>query len=254
MRRTTRSSLIVLILVLGRPSFVEACPNVGYRLPRAVQCTDSVNLSVAVDKVALYPKDRERAEAFERYLQAKAIQILGENRIAVDPKGQDLHFEILETPDGGVLIAISSRGSESTGLVLDAAEVENLPNVATENVSEGTWRTPNLLAQIALDLFSRTIANNWQSDCDPRRILSANGRYAFEVPPSHRGARERYLSALAENGWIEPLTSLPVGSLFALWEDGEEERLSIVRLEENESPEKFSVTDDGLLIATTVDP
>ncbi len=144
MERTTRSALIVLILVLGRPSFVEACPSVGYHLPRAVQCTDSVNLSVAVDKVALYPKDRERAEAFERHLQAKAIQTLGENRIAVDPKGQD--------------------------------------------------------------------------------------------------------------GWIEPLDSLPVGSLFVLWEDGEEERLSIVRLGENESPEKFSVTDDGLLVATPADP
>jgi hypothetical protein len=246
MRRTTRSALIVLILGLGRPSLSAACPSVGYYLPRPIQCAESVALRVAVDGAALFPGDRERVDAFERRLRAQAIQILGRNRIAIDTKGPELRFEILETSDGGVLIAVSSRGSESA--------VEARPNVATENVSAGIWRTPNLLTDGALDLFARSMANNWQPDCDPIRIHSANGLYALELPPSHPEARDRYLSSLDEDGWVDASDPRPVGSLFLLSADGEEEKLSIVRLAENGPPEKFLVTDDGLLVTALDDP
>lgn len=254
MRRTVRSALIVLILGLGRPSLTAACSSVGYYLPRPVQCAESVALSIAVDRAALFPGDRERADAFERRLRAEAIRKLGENRIAIDPEGRDLHFEILQDSDGGVLIAVFSRDSESADPILDAEEVENQPNVATKNISAGIWRVPNLLAQIALDLFARSMANNWQSDCDPQRTLSANGRFAFEIPPSHPEAREHYLASLAENGWIDASDPRPVGSLFSLSADGEEETLSIFRLAENGSPEKILVTDDGLLLFALDDP
>lgn len=246
MRRTTRRALIVLILGLSRPSLIAACPSVGSYLPRPIQCAESVALRIAVDGAALFPGDRERVDAFERRLRAEAIRILGGNRIAIDTKGHDLRFEILETSDGGVLIAVSSRGLESA--------VEARPNVATENVSAGAWRTPNLLTEVALDLFARSMANNWQSDCDPIRIHSANGRYALELPPSHVEARDRYLSSLAEDGWVDASDPRPVGSLFALSADGEEERLSIVRLADNQAPEKFLVTDDGFGVTALEEP
>jgi TonB family protein len=249
MRRTTWSAFIVLFLGLLRPGSLAACSSLGYFQPRPIQCAQSVALSIAVDRAALFPGDRERADAFERRLRAEAIQKLGENRIALDPEGHDLHFEILQTPDGGVLIAVYSRGSESADLVLDAEEVENQPSVATENISAGAWRTPNLLAQVAQDLFARSIANNWQSDCDPPRTLSANGNYAFELPPRHPEARERYLSSLAEGAGLEPSDPRPVGSLLALSDDGaEEERLSSFRLADETLPERFLVSDDGLFV------
>lgn len=248
MPRTKRSALIVLFLSIVRPSVTVACTSAGNYLPRPIQCAESVALSIAVDRAPLFPGDHGRADSFERRLRAEAIQKLGENRIAIDSEGRDLRFEIRETSDGGVLIAVSSRGSESAGLILNAEEVESQPNVATENVSAGVWRTPNLLAQVALDLFARTIANNWQSDCDPPRTLSANGRYAFELPPSHPEAREHYLSALVEDGGLDTSDPRPVGSLLALSDDGEEERQSIFRLANETLPDRFLVTDDGLFV------
>lgn len=243
MRWTTRSAFLALFLGFSGPSLAAACSMANS--PRPLRCAESVDLSIAVDGEALFPGDRARLEAFLGRLRAKAIRTLGENRIALDPESQELRLEILKTTHGGALIAVSSTRDETT------ADGRSEP--AYETISAEGWGEPELLEEAALDLFSRTIAANWGSDCEPTRIHSANGLYALELPPSHPEARDRYLASLAENGWIDASDRRPVGSLLALSADGEE-TLSIVRFAENESPEKFLVTDEGVWVTALESP
>lgn len=235
MRWTTRSAFLALFLGFSGPSLAAACSMA--ESPRPLRCAESVDLSLAVDGEALFPGDRARLEAFLGRLRAKAIRTLGENRIALDPESQELRLEILKTTHGGALIAVSSTRDEA------AADGRSEP--ATETISAEGWREPEILEEAALDLFSRTIAANWGSDCEPSRILSADGRYALELPPSFPEARDRYLTTLAKEVWLDPSNRLPVVSLLALSAEGEEERLWNFRLEEGTTPERFLVSNDG---------
>lgn len=244
---TPRSALATLLLGFAFPSLSAAC-SFAFRPARPIGCAESVTLSVAVDG-ALYPGERGRAGALERRLRAKAIQKLGENRIAVDdPEGQDLRLEILESVNGGVLVAISSNGAETNDFTPDAERLESERNALTEILPAEILAGPGDLERVALDIFDQAISGNWRADCDLSRALSANGRFAFELPPSHPEARDRYLSRLADDGVLDLSAPSRTGSLFERSADGEEERLSTFRLAEETLPERFLVADDGRFV------
>ncbi|MEP7011779.1 MAG: energy transducer TonB [Acidobacteriota bacterium] len=205
-------------------------------------------LSIAVDAGALFPGDRVRAESFERRLESAANRKLGENRIAIDREGRDLRIGILNGSDNEILIALSSRGTEAQDFASFSEKPKSERDVLTKVLPAAVRETPNILLGAVIDLLGQAISANWGGDCNPVRTLSAQNRFAFELPPNHPEARERYLSALAPNGRLEPSDPQPVGSLLALSADGEEERLSSFRLADETLPERFLVTDDGLFV------
>ncbi len=247
MLRMTRWALVALALGLGWPKLSAAC-SFAAEPARPIECAVSVALSVTVDGAALFPRNRTQADSLEQRLRAEAIRKLGENRIAIDPEGHDFRLEIRESPRGKILIKLSSRGPEAEDVRSDADELPSDQDVLIQIFPGESWKTPDRLERVALDLLDRAISANSSFRCDPIRTLSANGHYAFEFPPRHPEARERYLSSLSEDGILDATDLRPIGSLFALSAAGKEERVSTFRLAEEDLPEQFLVADDGLYV------
>ncbi len=241
MLRMTRWPLVALALGMGSPNLSAACTvSAG---ARPIQCAEAVALTVTVDGAAL--PDSGAAERLENQLLAAAIRRLGENRIAIDPQGQPLDLEIRERSGEGVRIAVSSGGALTDDPSPEVEPLEDRSDALIEIIPAWFEASPNDLELVALDLLDRAISGNRSYGCDPVRTLSAGGRYAFELPPSHPEARARYFSALGEVLALDPSNPWPIGSLLALSGEGEEDRLSTFRLAEEAAPESFLVTDDG---------
>ncbi len=243
MLRKNRWVLVSLALGLGWPEHSAAC-TVSFKA-RPIQCAEAVALTVTVDGAALPLADLREAQRLEHRLLAAAIRRLGQNRIAIDPEGDDLRLEILESSDGGVLIAVSSGGVLTYDPSPYAEPLANRSDALAEILPAEFQATPNDLKLVALHLLDQAISGNRSYGCDPVRTLSANGHYAFELPPSHPEARARYFSELAKFGAFDPSDPWPTGSLLALSDEGEEDRISTFRLAEEAAPEQFLVADDG---------
>lgn len=247
MQRTIPRAFFVLFLGFGWPCVSPAC-SLFSGPPRPIQCAESVALNLAIDGEVLFPGDTRRGDAFERSLEAAAIRALGENRIAIDPEGRDLRIEIRAGSEGEILIALSSDGTEAAGAEPAKEAGERDKGVLRKELPAAAGEDPTALLAAALDLLGQAISSNWRNDCEPARTLSAEGRFAFEVPPVHPEARKRYLSALRAEGGLETSDSGSVGTLIELSPDGEEERRSAFPLVGEDRPERFLVSDDGLFV------
>ncbi len=248
MPQTKWCALVVALLGFWWPSLSAACFLVPAQT-RPIECAESVAFSVRVEEGVLVSAEPGQAYRLEERLLAAGIRGLGEARIALDETGHTLRLEILGDSDGGVLIAVSSRDPGGDDSLPTEKRLENDRDALSETLPIEIEATPEDVERVALDLLDQAIRGNRASSCDPERTLSADGRYAFEASPRNPEARARYVSALRSEG-VEMAPGTAVGSLWALWPDGNAERLSTFELTEQRTPEKYLVANDGRTVVS----
>lgn len=238
MRRRIWSVVAAALLLCASASPTSARTTLLRRPVTPLECVESVALSVAVEDPVRF--SGPAADLLERQLLVAASGALTEAGVASDPRGRDVHIDVVRELDE-LLVVLSPRGEKDPGS--DREEDWQVP---------WTVQPKNAEAMIASDVEEAVqkalaVALGWIGNCQPTRYSSAHDRFAFELPPKNPDARSRYLRAVHGEKEGE------FGALFERLDDGREALRSTFPLPPETLHNKFLVSDDGLFVVA-VDP
>ena len=238
---------------------IAVAPRVGQAMERRsvhpLECFPAVALTVTVEDFYRPASTPSRARALEGRLLAAAQKILAEAGVASDPKGRDLHLEVLGHPDGAVRIVLSPRGGSASGKGRPWGRTSRVDFEEREGEAPSAEEIEAAEDEQIEEEASSAIgwALGTEEACLPRRYSSAKGRFVLELPPTNGRARQGYLRRLLDLPEGEKVGAKPWVAMFERTPKGELALLDAFQLERGPTyPEEILVGESGYFVVRSL--